>query len=449
MAPTITLLASGTRGDVQPYLALGIGLRQAGFEVRIATHATFANFVASTGLTMAPLAENPSDWFARPGGEYALRFDWRHPLRHLYATLAYWRAVRPALMRLLQSAWQAAQGSDLLIIGLPTLWGAAIARTLHIEYVQCLLQPLTPTRAFPSPLLPFSFSLGGTYNRWTHRFVARMLWLAWRGVLNQWYRQVLHLRPEPVLPPLDDALTLYGFSAHVIPPPDDWSSESITGYWFLPESSNWRPPTTLEKFLKAGTPPVYIGFGSIRVYEQTKTLEIILRALSSTGLRAVLSTSHNFGQASLPANVFPITDVPHSWLFPQMSALVHHGGAGTTAAGLRAGVPTIVVPLAVDQFFWGRRIAELGVGTRPIPQPTLTENRLRDALIQATSDSTMQKHARLLAERIAKEDGVARAVELICEHTGLSPRRVTHSVRTDSPTSKEQSHLSAQKKGRQ
>lgn len=418
MAKILTLLASGTRGDVQPYLALGIGLRDAGFDVRIATHENFAALVASTGLTFARLDDNPSDLFARPGGEDALRFDWRHPIRNLRASLEYWRAVRPVFARLLVSAWRAAQGSDALVIGLPTLWGEHIAKALHIPHIRALLQPMTPTRDFPSPLLPFTFSFGAFYNRWTHRLVAQTMWLAWRGAINHWRRATLRLESAPILHRAGDAPTLYGFSSYVVPRPSDWTSEQITGYWFLPTPS-WTPDPALEKFLSTGAPPVYIGFGSIGVREQTRTLEIILRALAQTGLRAVISIAHNFADARLPNNVFPIADVPHDWLFPRVSAVVHHGGAGTTASGLRAGVPAIIVPLAVDQFFWGKRLAELGVGTSPIPQNKLSVDSLSNALTQATRDETMRARAELLAQKISNEDGIARAVKLIRVELGL------------------------------
>lgn len=414
MTRTITLLASGTRGDVQPYLALGMGLRDAGFNVRIATHAKFAMLVAPTGLTFARLDDNPSDLFARPGGEDALRFDWRHPLRHLRATLAYWRDAHPMFARLLVSAWRAAQGSSVLIIGLPTLWGEHIAKALRIPYIRALLQPITPTREFPSPLMPFTFSFGATYNRLTHQLVAQTMWLAWRGAINRWRRETLRLQPAPIFHRTGNAPTLYGFSAHVVPRPSDWSSEQITGYWFLSTLSDWQPSIALEKFLSDGAPPVYIGFGSIGVREPGKTLALIQDALARTGLRAILSVAHNFANARLPENIFPVTNVPHEWLFPRMAAVMHHGGAGTTAAGLRAGVPAIIVPMAVDQFFWGKRVAELGVGTRPIPQTALTSDALSRAFVQATSDTEMQINAKMLAEKIASEDGVARAVELIC-----------------------------------
>jgi len=401
MTQTITLLASGTRGDVQPYLALGSGLRDAGFDVRIATHASFAAMVAHARLAFARLDDNPSDLFARPGGEYALRFDWRNPLRNVRATFAFWRDARPAFARLVISAARAAHGSDALIIGLPTWWGAHIANALRVPFARCMLQPITPTRDFPSPLLPFTFSLGATYNRLTHHLVARALSLAWRDATN-------HLHPSTYA---QDAVTLYGFSSHVVPRPRDWLTEQITGYWFLETRDSIHP--ALEKFLGAGDPPVYIGFGSIGVRDPDHMREIILRALADTGLRAVISVAHNFANARLPASVFPIGDVPHAWLLPRVSVVVHHGGAGTTAAGLRAGVPTIIIPLAVDQFFWGKRVADLGVGTQPIPQNALTRDALSRALDHATRDVEMRSRAKILAAKIANEDGVARAVEFI------------------------------------
>jgi UDP:flavonoid glycosyltransferase YjiC (YdhE family) len=410
MTQTITLLASGTRGDVQPYLALGSGLRDAGFDVRIATHASFAAMVAHARLAFARLDDNPSDLFARPGGEYALRFDWRNPLRNVRATFAYWRAARPAFARLVISAARAANGSDAIILGLPTLWGAHIANALRVPFARCLLQPITPTREFPSPLLPTTFSLGATYNRLTHHLVARVMSFAWRDAINR-----LHPERSPERKSKEaeskDALTLYGFSSHVVPLPRDWLTEQITGYWFLETRDSIHP--ALEKFLDAGAPPVYIGFGSIGVREPDRTRDIILRALADTGLRAVISVAHNFVNARLPANVFPIDNAPHAALFPRMRAVVHHGGAGTTAAGLRAGVPTIIIPLAVDQFFWGKRVADLGVGTQPIPQNALTRDALSRALDHATRDVEMRSRAKILAAKIANEDGVARAVEFI------------------------------------
>ncbi len=292
MTKTITLLTSGTRGDVQPYLALGLGLRAAGYAVRIATHANFAPMVERLGLPVALLADNPSDLFARPGGEHALRWH-GNPVQNLRATLRFWRDARPVFARLIDSAWQACQGSDAVIIGLPTLWGRHIADALNVPCLRCLLQPLTPTRDFPSPLLPFKFSLGGWYNRLTHIAVEQVIWQSWRGAINRWRRETLHTRSAGWFINSDHLPTLYGFSPIVVPRPADWSSNQfITGYWPLPQP-DWTPPANLLSFLEAGSPPLYIGFGSLTLGRPSETLQLVMQALESTGSRAILAVSRD------------------------------------------------------------------------------------------------------------------------------------------------------------
>ncbi len=412
MSQTITLLASGTRGDVQPYIALGLGLRQAGYTVRVATHANFTAFVARHGLTVTLLADNPSDLFARPGGADAMRLS-GNPLRNARASFRYWRDARPLFARLVSSAWQACQDSDCIISGLPTLWSAPLAAALGAPNVRCLLQPLTPTRAFPSPLLPWTFSLGGIYNRLTYRLVEQTIKLSWRGALNEWHRATFN-QPAPDLPRAENTLTLYGFSSHIVPHPADWSArEIIAGYWFLSAPSDWQPAAELEQFLAEGAPPVFIGFGSLTLRQPRKTMTIIAAALAHTKTRAVIAVPHGFANAALPPNLFPVTDVPHAWLFPRLSAVIIHGGAGTVGAALRAGVPTLVLPLAVDQFFWGARIAALGAGPRPLSPDALTVNVFANALTQAVTDSKIKARAQVLARALALEDGVANAVTAI------------------------------------
>ncbi|MBI5303166.1 MAG: glycosyltransferase family 1 protein [Chloroflexi bacterium] len=412
MTRTITLLASGTRGDVQPYLALGLGLREAGFDIRIATHANFAPLVAPTGLTFARLDDNPSDLFARPGGESALRLD-GNLARSLRATMQFWRDAQPLFERLLVSGWRACQGSDALVIGLATLWGVHIAEALRVPCVRGYLQPFTRTRAFPCPLLPFTFSLGAAYNRATYALVHQTIWQSWRGVVNRWRRDTLQLKPAAWSAPFarDDAPTLYAFSDHVVPRPPDWSaSQVVTGYWFLPRAREWSPPRDLARFLAAGDPPVYLGFGSLTVRRMRATVAAMLRAVEQAKVRAVVAFPREFLGDELPKTIFLLGDAPHAWLFPRMSALAHHGGAGTTAAGLRAGLPAIVIPLAVDQFFWAQRIADLGVGARSIAYDALTADALADALTRVTRDAEMKSRAREIAHAIEQEDGVARAV---------------------------------------
>jgi sterol 3beta-glucosyltransferase len=187
----------------------------------------------------------------------------------------------------------------------------------------------------------------------------------------------------------------------------------ITGYWFLDVQSEWAPPPELAHFLKAGPPPVYIGFGSPGTRQPLEIVASVVSALETHRLRGVLALAGEVENLMLPDTILPIAEAPHAWLFPRMAAVVHHGGAGTTAASLRAGVPTLVTPLAVDQFFWGQRVEALGVGPRPIPQRSLSAARLAQALGQATQDEAMQARAQALGQAIQAEDGVQRAVETI------------------------------------
>ncbi len=411
-AKTITLLASGTRGDVQPYLALGLGLRAAGYAVRLATHVQFAARAEQLGLPVALLADNPSDLFARPGGEQALR--WRgNPVQNLRATLHFWRDARPLFARLIDSAWQACQGSDVIMVGLATLWGRHIADALKVPCLRCLLQPLTPTRDYPSPLLPFKFSLGGTYNRLTHLAVEQAIWQSWRGAINHWRQATLHTGSASWLIKSDHLSTLYGFSPIVVPASADWpSNHFVTGYWCLPPT-DWTLPAALLSFLEAGLPPLYIGFGSPTLGRPREILQAVTQTLKATGLRAVLLTPHNAGEWSWPDSIFPVADVPHDWLFPRTVGVVQHGGAGTTGAALRAGVPTIVLPHAVDQFFWGSRVAALKVGPRPLPLDKVTTDRLAEGVRQIVHDPIIRSNAHALGQALSREDGVATAVEII------------------------------------
>ncbi|MBM3121917.1 MAG: glycosyltransferase family 1 protein, partial [Chloroflexi bacterium] len=195
----------------------------------------------------------------------------------------------------------------------------------------------------------------------------------------------------------------------------------VTGYWFLDPSEGWRPAADLLDFLNGGPPPVYIGFGSMVHRRPEEVAALVCDALQRSGLRAVWSAGWG-GLAStrLPNSVFMTGSIPHAWLFPRMAAVVHHGGVGTTAAGLRAGVPSIAIPYFGDQPFWGRRIAELGVGPKPIPRSRLTADRLALALQSATTDTGMQARAARLGEAIRAEDGIGNAVRVIEESLARS-----------------------------
>lgn len=401
MPQHITILTGGTRGDVQPLIALALGLQQAGYDVRLAAHERLRALVAPHGLPFVALAGDPNalmgDSLVHTGSMW----------RSLGATLRYLRHVQPEYARLVRSAWAAAQHADALMITLPTFWGAELAAALGVPWIGAWLQPLGRTGAFPSPLQPFGGSPGATYNQLSHAIAGRALWLAWRGALRDWRRAEHIGRRKPLA--AGDVLHLYGFSPRVVPRPADWPPNAhVTGYWFLDDPA-WQPPAALLRFLSNGPPPVYVGFGSLRTRSDHGFVMMLNHALAHTGQRAMLAGTP---PANLPPAIFPLGDAPHDWLFPRMAAIVHHGGAGTTAAALRAGVPQIVVPIGVDNFFWGRRMRELGVGAPPIPYRHLTAERLVAAL-HSSFEPAIRARAAMLGEYISAERGVDRAVQLI------------------------------------
>jgi UDP:flavonoid glycosyltransferase YjiC (YdhE family) len=208
---------------------------------------------------------------------------------------------------------------------------------------------------------------------------------------------------------------LYGFSPSVIPAPGDWKADiHVTGYWTLESSEEWAPPRELTNFLDEGLPPVYIGFGSMSNRQPEETANLVTKALEICGKRAILLSGWGgLQKADLPDTILMLDSVPHTWLFPRLSCVVHHGGAGTTGAGLRAGVPSIIVPFFGDQPFWGKRVAELGVGPAPIPRKQLTATRLAAAIQEAVSDTPIRQQAADLGRKIQAEDGISNAVEII------------------------------------
>ncbi|MFI5249285.1 MAG: glycosyltransferase [Gemmatimonadales bacterium] len=410
----VTIIGAGSRGDVQPYVALGRGLRAAGHEVTLATHETFREFVTGHGLAFAPVAGDPRAMVAAADRWIASGRN-RHVLPVARDLL---RRVRPLLTAWLSDFWRVAQGSDVLVFSPVATPAWSVAERLGIPGVAAYLQPLHRTRHFAAVGVPSSVSLGSGFNVATHILTQQLMWLPVRRQINAWRRDTLglpairgggplsHTRRVPLFP------TMYAFSSLVVPKPPDWDPAiRLTGYWVLPPDSSWRPPRELEAFLAAGPPPVYIGFGSMTPASAGRLTAIAVEALATSGQRGVLLGGWGaFGEGALPSSVIAVRDVPHEWLLPRMRAVVHHGGAGTTGAALRAGVPSIVVPLGFDQPFWGRRVHALGVGPRPISRRRLSASGLADAIRTATGDSAMRARAASLGAELRAERGVERAI---------------------------------------
>lgn len=412
----ITIVAIGSHGDILPMVALGQGLQTAGHQVCIATHDTAETLVRQHGLDFCLVHFDMKQVFNSEAGKAGL--ESKNPISSI-RNLA--RVVNPLLFQLGFDYWTACQGAEMVIHTNVGCYFAAslIEQRTDARHLFAFLQPKHPTRAFPSFLSPTQRQLGGFLNRATQFFHDATLWWPHRTAINDWRQQQFKS------PPLGwnhfqqcRALrlpTLYGFSPHLLPKPADWGDHlNITGYWHLNESEHWQPPPDLVNFLAAGPPPVYFGFGSMTTSNPAATAEIILQALTRTQQRGILLTGWaGLDALELPDTVFKIDYAPFDWLFPQMAAVVHHGGTGTLHAGLRAGVPTLIIPFFFDQPFWGQRIAESGLGPPPIPRHQLSVERLATAIQMAGTDETMRHRASALGKLVQSETGVRRAVELV------------------------------------
>jgi len=418
----LLLLTLGTRGDVQPFVALGEGLQRSGHDVTLCTSVSFAPFTQARGLRYAHMNNDIVDLATNETGRKAMEgAGGAFGLLKWFAEAA--KRVKPIYRRTLTEAWDAAQEAEAILYHPKAMGGYHLAEALRIPGLMVALLPaFVPTRAFANPILP-DLKLGGAYNRFTYRLVPLLTAASLGGVVNAWRKETLKLPPRS---PLASELVradgrpvpvLHPFSPHVCPPPPDWpESAVVTGYWFLDEPA-WEPPRDLLEFLQAGPPPVYVGFGSIGGRNPAKTAQVVLEALAKAGQRGLLATGWGgLEAADLPKSVFKVGAVPHDWLLPRVAAVIHHGGAGTTGAGLRAGKPTVVCPFFGDQPFWGRRVFDLGVGPEPVPQKRLSVDSLAEAIRRAVTDEDVSRRAATLGERIRAEDGVARAVEVI-RHT--------------------------------
>lgn len=411
----ITILTAGSRGDTQPYIALGLALQKAGHSVRIATFANFKVLVESSGLEFYPVQGDAIQVSRSEIGREAMSPD--NPLKVMLS----FNQLKKLVGNLQQDFYNACLGADAVAYHPGAAIGYFTAQEMKIPAVLATPYAFTPTSDYPSLLFYHLPRLGNIYNSLTHRIQAQIFWsTASQAIREYWQGQFGHPpanfgNPFPRQITRHDP-TLISYSEYVFPRPADWPEHvHITGYWFLDEESGWQPSQDLLDFLQGGEPPVYVGFGSVgdATMAEQKT-HLVIEALKQSGQRGVLATGWNAMTKiiNLPEFIYMIDSAPHSWLFPRMAAVIHHGGAGTTAAGFRAGVPNIILPFGNDQFAWGLRAFELGVGPRPVPQKRLTVEALAGAITAALEPQIFAAAGRL-GEKIRREHGAENAAEII------------------------------------
>ncbi|MFC4308180.1 glycosyltransferase [Steroidobacter flavus] len=393
------VLTYGTDGDTRPLAALSRALMDAGHEAHLLADDASLGTAAALGVPATPLAGNI-----------------REALRHDGAAAGSANNTAKELARLandnaenwLRAAVQVGKGCDAVIIsGLAGFVGLSAAEYLDVKAIGAGMFPLTPTAAFPSPLLPGK--LPRMFNRLSQQLINKLVWTAFRKATNDARIRVCGLPPRKSLwvgHPM-----LYGVSPSLLPRPDDWPGNAfVCGQWLIP-AKHYTPPEPLSRFLAAGEPPIYVGFGSMAGLAPHRMFDAIVGGLG--GRRALFYPGWSGVDTSqLPANIFVVGDTPHDWLLPQTSLAVHHGGSGTTHSAARAGVPSVVVPFAGDQAFWAERLYQAGVAAKLSSWKALNAESLAASIRFAERDE-IRVRARAMGEKMRAENGLTTAVNAI------------------------------------
>ncbi|KAE8421311.1 hypothetical protein BDV36DRAFT_280860 [Aspergillus pseudocaelatus] len=419
----------GSRGDVQPFVALGKELQKHGHRVRLATHLAFREYINESGLEFFSIGGDPAELMAFMVNNPGLMPDMRTirsgaiPKRRREMKAIFsgcWRSCfetgdGTGMHHIKEDPWSDTPDcntqpfvADVIIANPPSFAHLSCAEKLGIPVNMMFTMPWSATQSFPHPLANIRArnTKPSVANFASYAIVEVMLWEGLGDLINRFRKRELGLDPLDAIraPSIAHRLQIpytYLWSPALLPKPQDWGENiDVCGFQFLESDTSYKPPDDLDAFLKAGDPPVYIGFGSIVVDNPAKLTEIVFEAVRLTGKRALVSKGWGNigeGRAEVPEDVMLLGKVPHDWLFQHVSCVVHHGGAGTTAAGLVLGRPTVIVPFFGDQPFWGSIVARAGAGPHPVPYKQLTAEKLAEAINKALEPSTLEK-----AEEIGK-----------------------------------------------
>lgn len=415
----VLILTYGTRGDVQPYIAMGKGLRRVGHCVTLATSERFKSAVEAADLRYEFMNDGMLALLETPKGQDMLE-NTTNILDVVKHTLSLIKQVGPIQRALAEESWAAAQQSrpDIIVFHPKAFIAPDIAEKLGVPVAMALVVPgLVPTSEFQIMLPPIK--LGRWYNKLSYSFVNRLIALSVAKHVRAWRKKnnlpkakafdLLHAADGTPIP------VLHGFSELVVPRPDDWpSTATICGCWYEEDDQYYEPPPELAAFLAAGQPPIYVGFGSMKGRDPERLASKVIEAVQKAGVRGILATGWGgLKVETLPVGMIEVDQVSHAWLFPRVCGVVHHGGAGTTAAALRAGKPSIVIPFFGDQPFWAHRVHQLNAGSAPIPLKKLTVTKLKAAIEEITSDQNIIYHAAALGVKLREEEGVENVVSMI------------------------------------
>ncbi|CUA71983.1 Sterol 3-beta-glucosyltransferase UGT80B1 [Rhizoctonia solani] len=450
----VNIMIVGSRGDVQPYIALGQRLQQHGHTVRLSTHETFRRLVKDAGLRFFNIGGDPHELMSYmvrnpgliPGFKSMTNGDIGKKQKMVAEILerCYLSCFEP------DDDTNAIFVADAIISNPPTFAHIHCAEALGIPLLLSFTMPWCPTAAFPHPLvnvLQNGKTEANVLNYYSYALVDLMTWQGLGRTINKFRTRRLglqYLSSASAVGMIErcNIPWTYCLSPALVPKPNDWMNHiDVVGFYFLDLAKDYRPPRDLIDFLNAGPPPIYVGFGSIVLDDPKGLTNTILSGIAQAGVRAIISPGwgglDEWMIKSAGPHIFALGNVPHDWLFQYVSAVCHHGGAGTTAAGLKCGKPTIIVPFFGDQPWWATQIAHRGAGPAPLDHKTLTPEIFSSAIRIALSPVALNA-AREVGRMIMREDGAGKGVESFHRHLpllnmkcDLAPNRVAvwHSVK--------------------
>lgn len=408
----ITILCAGSRGDFQPYIALAQQLKKLGRDVRITGSKSFESFIRGYGIDFYPVDADIETLNVDPELLKAAGSA-DNPLKMLLA----FNKMKAFGIYMVNDFYAACEGSELIIYHPGCTIGYFAAQQLGIPAVLASPFPMHKTKAYLSVVLYGKAKPTQLSKAISYQMLQGMLWMASKSSVKGFLKKQFGTLPQNFGSPFERHTdtrhpAVASCSNFVFERPADWNENVHQyGYWFVEEPIDYSPSEELATFLEAGEKPVYIGFGSMTSLEKHDQLaELAVEALTKSGKRGILCGMGT--PANLTPNIFVIDSIPHSWLFDRVAAVCHHGGAGTTAAGFKSGVPSVIIPFSNDQFAWAHRAYDLGVGAYPISKKELTADKLAAAIRYSLSEE-IAANAKVLGENIASENGAFECAKII------------------------------------
>lgn len=407
-----TIACTGSHGDIRPYVALAVGLKARGHQARLIADAHAESLCHEWSIDFTPI-EGEFASLIQPKSQ-SLSDSFR-----LACELVGF--MKTAVTKQLHMLSRELKNTDALIYHPAVIASEHVAEKMQIPAFSMLLMPEVRTKCHAASIFPPKVPLGKFGNFASHLICEQIFWQLFRSRINRWRHEAQLSKISffgPAYQKRKKNPILMAISPTILPRPHDWPSHvHMTGFPRLHTTTDWEPSQKLKAFLASGKAPLYIGFGSLSPKCSEDKLRMMLDIAQELNLRVILSGSlPGIQNIKLPESMIWIESAPHDWLFPKMAAAIHHGGAGTTAASLYAGIPTWIVPFILDQFHWGERAHTMGIGPKPLPIKQFNRTRFSQGLQQLLNTPEYKTNALAASKKLAEEDGINNAIDVLMQY---------------------------------